>query len=246
MCCAKTESHLTIKTAEAKEGASQVSLGPMRVSPPMIRADVIISSSPPCKLRPMCRNKHGARVTPRPKHTGESGRGCWSLQAAAQHRGGTGWEEVEEWSKGRGRARNEPGPTLLPPAPLTRVQYKVCQFFKKYEGQLEPPRLRKRTEGRRRVSQLVCVFSPLPLPSDCSPPPLPNVPLRMGTFSPAPPGPALPPPAFLCSSRRAPCELCTPAHHSLGLCALLPPLGRSSPAVCLDRPCLHRVCAGSS
>ena len=125
-----------------------MSLGPMWVSPPMIRADVIISSSPPCNLRPICRNKHRARVTPRPKHTGESGRGCWSLQTAARHQGGTGWEEVKEWSKGKGRARNEPRPTLLPPAPLTRALHKVHRFFKKYKGQLEPPRLRKRTEGQ--------------------------------------------------------------------------------------------------
>lgn len=174
----------------------------MWVSPPMIRADVIISSSPPCNLRPICRNKHGARVTPRPKHTGESGRGCWSLQTAAQHQGGTGWEEVEEWSKGRGWARNEPGPTLLPLAPLTRVQYKVCRFFKKYEGQLEPPRLRKRTEDRGRVSQLVSVFSPLLLPSDSSPAPLPTFPLRVGTFSPRTPWPS---PATYLNSAPLPC-----------------------------------------
>lgn len=33
LCCAKTRSHLTVKTAEAKEGASEVSLGPKWVSP---------------------------------------------------------------------------------------------------------------------------------------------------------------------------------------------------------------------
>lgn len=79
LCCAKTRSHLTVKTAEAKEGASEVSLGPMWVSPRMVRADVIISS-PPHNLGPICRNKHRARVTPRPKHTGESGRSCQGLQ----------------------------------------------------------------------------------------------------------------------------------------------------------------------
>lgn len=79
LCCAKTRSHLTVKTAEAKEGASEVSLGPTWVSPCTVRADVIISS-PPRNLGPICSNKHRARVTPRPKHTGESGRGCQSLQ----------------------------------------------------------------------------------------------------------------------------------------------------------------------
>lgn len=67
-----------------------MSLGPMWASPPKVRADVIIFSSPPHNLKPICRNKHRARVTPRPKHTGESGRDCQSLQTAAQHQGGAG------------------------------------------------------------------------------------------------------------------------------------------------------------
>ena len=82
-----------------------MSLGPMWASPPKVRADVVISSSPPHNLRPICRNKLRARVTPRPPHTGESRRGCQSLQSlqtAAQHQGGAGLGGGERRVEGKG------------------------------------------------------------------------------------------------------------------------------------------------
>lgn len=120
LCCAKTQSHLPMKTAEAKERASSVSLGPMWVSPPKVRADVIIRSPPPCNLGPYVETDNGARVTPRPEHPAESGRGCWSVLTAAQHPGGVGWEEGKGWPKGRGGAT----------PPTCSSQHKVCCLFK--------------------------------------------------------------------------------------------------------------------
>lgn len=52
LCCAKTRSHSTMKTAEAKEGALEVSLGPMWVSPPKVRCDHL--QLPSHNPRPIC------------------------------------------------------------------------------------------------------------------------------------------------------------------------------------------------
>lgn len=131
LCCAKTRSHLTLKTAEAKEGASLVSLGPMWASPPKVGADVIISSSPPRDLRPICRNEHRARVTPRPTHVGslgEAARACRTCGLLPGIRVGLGWVEEKEWSKERGLSGNEPGPTPFSPAPLREAQPRSASF----------------------------------------------------------------------------------------------------------------------
>ena len=103
-----------------------MSLGPMWASPPKVRADVVISSSPPHNFRPICRNKHRARVTPRPPHTGESRRGCQSLQSLRllpSIRVGLGWEEVKEGWKERGLHRTEP--PLSPPTPVASFPSKT-------------------------------------------------------------------------------------------------------------------------
>ena len=132
-----------------------MSLGPMWASPPKVRADVVISSSPPHNFRLICRNKHRARVTPRPPHTGESRRGCQSLQSLRllpSIRVGLGWEEVKEGWKERGLHRTEPGPTPLSPAPLREAQYRVGFFSGKQKDELELPRLRERREGTGRLA----------------------------------------------------------------------------------------------
>lgn len=72
--CAKTQSHLTVETAEAKERASSASLGPVWASPPEAGADVIIRSLHPPASPYAETDGGGASVTPRP------GRGCPGIE----------------------------------------------------------------------------------------------------------------------------------------------------------------------
>lgn len=89
---AKTWSHSAMMVAAAKEGASEVNLGPMRVSPPKVRCDHL--QLPSHNPRLMSTNKHRARVTPRSKHTGESGRGIQAGRFRPCRGVELGWEEV--------------------------------------------------------------------------------------------------------------------------------------------------------
>lgn len=79
-----------------------MSLGPMWASPPKVRADVIISSSPPCNLSPYVEINTGPESHPGLSTQGSLGEAARACRLLPSTRVGLGWEEVKEWVQGKG------------------------------------------------------------------------------------------------------------------------------------------------